>query len=151
MRYMRIIAITLLLFSAASAFDTFVSIGKERKAAEPPACPATFTDSLESDGIARDFRHGVKAPKPTVMPAAEFSDKARREGRKNHINHFVSVVSMVIGVDGVPREVCLMKAAGYDLDAKAGEAAWKYRFVPASKDGEPVASRVTMEVSFSLR
>ena len=117
----------------------------------PPACPAKFDDSLETDGIVRDFKNGVTPPKPTFQPIAEFSDKARREGRKHHIHEFVSVVSMVLGVDGVPRDVCLVKAAGYDLDAKAAEAAWKYRFKPAMKDGEAVPARVTMEVSFRLQ
>lgn len=126
-------------------------MGKDKALPEPAACPARFDDSLETDGIAGDFKNGVIPPKPTYQPVAEFSDKARKEGRKHHIHQFLSMVSMVVGVDGGVRDVCVLKAAGYDLDAKAAEAAWKYRFKPAMKDGEPVQARVAMEVSFRLR
>ena len=138
--------VALWMVSALSTTDVFASKGEEA----PPACPAKFDDSLETDGIVVDFK-GVRPPKPTIQPIAEFSDKARREGRKHHIYQFISVVSMVVGVDGVPRDVCLVKAAGYDLDAKAAEAAWQYRFKPAMYDGRPVAARVTMEVNFRLQ
>ena len=57
---------------------------------------------------------------------------------------------MVVGVDGIPHDVCLVKAAGYDLDGKAAEAAGKYRFKPAMKDGLPVPARITIEVNFRL-
>ena len=139
------------LLSAASASGKFQrSSGKEAKIPEPPACPAKFDDSLETDGIVHDFKNGVTPPKATVHPEAEFSKEARKEARKQHLHEFVSILSMVVGVDGVPRDVCFVKAAGYDLDAKAAEAAWKYRFVPAVKDGKPVPARVTMEVNFRL-
>lgn len=139
------------LLSAVSTSDVFAFMGKEKALPDPPACPAKFDDSLETNGIEHDFKHGVTPPKPTYQPVAEFSDKARKEGRKHHVNNFVSMVSMVIGVDGAVRDVCLVKAAGYDLDAKAAEAAWQYRFKPAMKDGEPVQARVTMEVNFRLQ
>jgi len=69
-----------------------------------------------------------------------------------HLKSFdgVSILSVLVGVDGVPRDVCLKKAAGYDLDEKAAQAAWKYRFDPAMKDGKPVPARITIEVNFRL-
>ena len=146
-----IVATMFLLQSGISATHTFAAGGKKAQLPEPPACPAKFDDSLETDGIVQDFKNGVTVPRATITPIAEFSDKARREGRKHHIHQFLSMVSMVIGEDGIPRDVCILKAAGYDLDAKAAEAAWKYRFRPAMKDGEPVAARVTMEVNFRLQ
>jgi hypothetical protein len=144
-------AVTFWILAAACTSDIPPSFAKDKAPPDPPACPAKFDDSLETDGIVGDFRKGVTAPRATFTPIAEFSDKARKEGRKHHMNEFVSLISMVVGVDGIPRDVCLVKAAGYDLDAKAAEAAWKYRFKPAMKDGEAVPARVTMEVSFRLR
>ena len=146
-----IVPVMFWLISAVSTSDLFASLGKDKAPPEPPACPAKFDDSLETNGIVRDFKNGVTAPKPTYQPIAEFSDKARKEGRKHHLYNFVSIVSMVVGVNGKVRDVCVVKAAGYDLDAKAAEAAWKYRFKPAMKDGEPVPARVTMEVNFRLQ
>jgi len=146
-----VVTVPFWLISAVSTSDVFASMGKDKSLPEPAACPAKFDDSLETDGIVGNFKNGVTAPKPTYQPIAEFSDKARKEGRKHHIYNFVSVVSMVVGADGGVRDVCVVKAAGYDLDAKAAEAAWKYRFKPAMKDGEPVPSRVAMEVDFRLQ
>lgn len=151
-----IVVITFWLFSAVSTSDVFASFGKDTPVPEPPPCPAKFDDSLETDGIvgrsAGGFQHGVTPPKPTVSPEAEFSDTARKEFKKKHLKRFdgVSVLSMVVGVDGTPRDVCLVKAAGYDLDAKAAEAAWKYRFKAATRDGKPVPVRITIEVNFRL-
>jgi len=118
----------------------------------PPACPTTFDDGLETNGIASDFLHGIKAPRPTRQPEAEFSDAARKALKKRHIKHFegVSIVSMIVGVDGIPRDLCLKQSAGYGLDSQAAKAAWQYRFEPATKDGDPVPARIAVEVNFRL-
>jgi TonB family protein len=39
----------------------------------------------------------------------------------------------------------------YGLDREAVKAASKWKFVPAQKDGKPVAVRVTIELTFTLR
>ena len=118
----------------------------------PAACPATFDDSPETNGIAGDFRHGVTAPRPTRTPEAGFSEKARKALKKQHLKSFdgVSILSMIVDVDGVPRDLCLKKSAGYGLDASAAKAAWQYRFAPATKDGKPVPARISLEVNFRL-
>ena len=148
-----IVAMAFWLLSGASPSVVLASFGKEAPAAEPPACPARFGDSLETDGIAHDFKHGVTPPKATISPEAEFSDKARREFKKSHLKRFnaVSVLSMIVGEDGIPRDLCLMQPAGYDLDGQAAKAARQYRFEPAKKDGEPIPARITIEVNFRLR
>ena len=136
--------------SAVPAMLVFAS--PKDDAGGPPACPAKFADSLESNGIAGDFRHGVKAPKATYQPEAEFSDKARKAIKKQHIKFFngVSILSIVVGVDGVPRDICVKQPAGYGLDEQAAKAASRYRFEPAIKDGSPVPARIAIEVNFRL-
>ncbi len=117
-----------------------------------PMCPATFNDSLETDGIAilpRD-KSAVTPPKPTHLSDAMFSDEARREGRSLGIPEFKNSISMVVGVDGLPRNFCLAQSAGYGLDAKAEEAAQQYRFAPATKDGQPIPVRITVVMRFKL-
>jgi TonB family protein len=117
-----------------------------------PMCPVTFNDSLETDGIAvlpRD-KGAVTPPKPTHMSEAMFSDEARRQGRSLGISEFKNTISMVVGVDGLPRNFCLVQSAGYGLDAKAKEAAQQYRFAPATKDGQPILVRITVVMTFKL-
>jgi TonB family protein len=110
-----------------------------------PLCPATFNDSLATDGIVGKDTEGVTPQKAKHMVNAEFSDEARRKKRNGQV-----IVSFVLGVDGQPQSVCLMQSAGYGLDAKAAEAAQKYVFAPASKDGKPVAMRLHIQVDFHL-
>lgn len=118
---------------------------------EPPACPAKFDDSLATNGIAGKEDHaGLTQPKPKRQVNAEFSNQARREIREQHIKQFqaVSIVSFIVDVNGNPQDLCLMKPAGYGLDAQAAKAVWQYRFWPATKDGKPVPVRLHVEVNF---
>jgi len=60
------------------------------------------------------------------------------------------VVGMVVGADGVPRQIHIVSSLGMGLDEKALEVAAKYRFKPAEKDGHPVAVAIALEVDFHL-
>jgi len=53
-------------------------------------------------------------------------------------------------VDGMAKDIKVVKSLGYGLDEKAVEAVRKWRFEPAEKDGRPVAVQVNIEVSFRL-
>jgi TonB family protein len=60
------------------------------------------------------------------------------------------LVSVVIGADGVPGQIELVRGAGFGLDEKAAEAVSKWRFKPATKDGAPVRVKAQIEVNFRL-
>jgi TonB family protein len=113
------------------------------------ACPATFESHPELDGIYK-IDAGVKPPRPSNRVKAEFSEEARNAPRKHPFGRFsaVSLLSLVVDAEGRPQDICLKKSAGYGLDVKAFEAAAKYRFHPAEKDGVPVAVRISIEVNF---
>jgi TonB family protein len=116
-----------------------------------PLCPATFNDSIETDRIAGKGDKSVTLPKLTYQPAAEFSDEARsQEKGKKRISDFHAYVRFVVDATGKPQNVCLMQSTGWGLDAKAAEAVLKYQFKPATKDGKPVAVRLTVRVDFHL-
>jgi TonB family protein len=88
----------------------------------------------------------VSPPKPIHMGEAEFSEEARRKKIGG-----VVVVSFTVNEQGVPTDLWVEKGVGAGLDEKALEAVRKYRFEPATKDGKPVAVKLTVEVSFRLR
>jgi TonB family protein len=116
-----------------------------------PACPAIFGDGLATNGVgARD--PGIKPPKALHTVEAEFSDQARRVIKKRHLAPFAGIVLIRLVVDehGNPQNVCLQRSLGLGLDANAAKAVEQYRFAPASKDGEPVPDRITVEVSYRL-
>jgi len=81
---------------------------------------------------------------------AKFSDEARQQKRKGQELDFVVVMGLVVSNNGGPQNICIARSAGYGLDAKAAEAVQQYKFAPASKDGEPVAARLNIEVDFRL-
>jgi len=115
-----------------------------------PLCPAEFNDSLNTDGIAFENEKGVKLPIVKKNAAARFSPEGRRAGQKEHIPEFETDLSLLVGSDGNPQNVCIRKSAGYGLDAEAAKAAMKYRFKPATKDGRPVSCRLSLQVRFRL-
>jgi hypothetical protein len=39
--------------------------------------------------------------------------------------------------NGIPRDLCIKKSAGYGLDSQAAKAARQYRFDPATFEGKP--------------
>ena len=88
---------------------------------------------------------GVSKPTVLFAPVAEFSNEARRQKYQG-----VCIVSIVVDANGNPRNPQITRSLGLGLDEKALEAVQKYRFKPATKDGKPVASYVSVEIDFHL-
>jgi len=121
-----------------------------KQADAPPACPATFDDSPDTNGIFRIGKEGVTPPKATHTVVPNFSKEARQaiKGKKVDITVLQSVIRLVVDKDGNPAQLCLAEPAGHGLDAEAGKAVRQYRFDPATKDGEPVAVRINIAINF---
>jgi TonB family protein len=88
---------------------------------------------------------GVLAPHPIYDPDPEYSDEARKARYQGSV-----VLQAVIGADGRPRGLQVLRSLGMGLDQKALDAVSKWRFTPATKDGRPVAVLVSIEVAFRL-
>ena len=67
----------------------------------------------------------------------------------NHPYVQEAIVSVLVGEDGLPKEVRVKRGLGFGLDKKAEAAVWQYRFFPATKKGEPVAARREVMVDFA--
>jgi len=89
--------------------------------------------------------NGVSPPIALNHPETEFSDEARKAKFQG-----TCTVGMVVGVDGIPRDIKVLNSLGMGLDEKAMEVAAKYRFKPAEKDGHPVAVQIAIEVDFRM-
>jgi len=87
----------------------------------------------------------VKPPHQIYGPAAEYTDRARKEHQEG-----VVVLEMVVGTSGLPRDIKVSHSLSPDLDATAIDAVRKWRFSPATKDGEAVAVQISAQISFSL-
>jgi TonB family protein len=118
---------------------------------EPPKeSVLTLGESSWNDPQVRTSRvyrsgNGVSSPVPLNIVVAEFSDEARKAGRQG-----IVLVSLIVDTHGRPQEIKVVRPLGMGLDEKAVEAAGKYRFKPAMKNGEPVPVTVIVEVNFRL-
>jgi TonB family protein len=88
---------------------------------------------------------GVTPPRVIYQPEPEFSEKARAAHYQG-----TCVLSLVVGEDGIPRNITVTTPIGMGLDEKAVEAVTNWRFEPARKDGNPVAVQIAVEVDFHL-
>jgi protein TonB len=88
---------------------------------------------------------GVLAPRPIATPDPEYTDEARRAKYEG-----TCILGMIVGPDGKPRDIRVQRSIGMGLDKKAIEAVQQWRFSPATKDGQPVAVQISVEVSFKL-
>lgn len=62
----------------------------------------------------------------------------------------VVVVSALVGEDGLTSDVHAIRRLGMGLDEKAMDAVRRYRFLPAVKDGKPVATRISIDVNCNI-
>ena len=94
---------------------------------------------------AKSLPFGITPPVATYAPQAEYSEKgheAKREG--------ICTLNLIVGVDGKPYDVVVAHKLGLGLDEKAVEAVQKWRFEPARRNGKPIFSRFTVNMSFRL-
>jgi hypothetical protein len=56
---------------------------------------------------------------------------------------------MVVGVNGDPKEVRVMRGLGFGTDEKAKAAVEHYHFIPATKHGVPIEARADVTVPFA--
>jgi TonB family protein len=61
----------------------------------------------------------------------------------------VAVVTVLVGPDGLPKDVRVRRGLGFGLDEKAAAAVMHYRFFPATEKGKPIEARRDVLVSFA--
>jgi len=88
---------------------------------------------------------GVSAPKAIFAPDPEYSEEARKAKYQGTV-----VLSLIVGADGVPRDIKVARSVGLGLDEKAIETVKTWKFDAGTKDGKPVATYATIEVAFHL-
>jgi hypothetical protein len=81
----------------------------------PPVCPASFNDSLATNGIATKDDPGVLPATPVFTPAVKFSGQARKAPEKQHRKYFFAdgEIGLVVDAAGNTTDLCLLEPAGY--------------------------------------
>ena len=96
-------------------------------------------------GIFPAGRQGVTVPQVVFSPEPSFSDEARKAKAQG-----IVLLLLVVGKDGHPYDVQVGQSLGMGLDEKAIEAVNHWRFRPATLNGQPVATRIAVQVDFHL-
>ena len=85
------------------------------------------------------------APHPLSMPDPEYTEQARDAKLQG-----MCVVGLIVGADGKPRDLRVIRKLGMGLDEKAMLAVSHWTFEPATRDGIAVPVQISVQVSFKL-
>ena len=88
---------------------------------------------------------GVTVPQVIFNPEPSFSEEARKSKTQGTV-----MLILIVGKDGHPYDIHLGQSLGMGLDEKAIEAVSLWRFRPAMLNGQPVATRIGVQVEFHL-
>jgi len=84
-------------------------------------------------------------PRVTSKTEPEYSEEARKARLEGTV-----ILMIVVGADGNPRDLKVLRGLGLGLDEKAKEAVTKWHFAPGTNSGEPVDIKAQVQVDFRL-
>jgi TonB family protein len=87
----------------------------------------------------------IRPPRVISQLQAEYSEEARRAAVTT-----IVVLSLVVGENGTPQDIKVVRSAGFGLDEMAIRAIESWRFEPGTKQGAPYAAPTHIEMRFSL-
>ena len=115
-----------------------------------PARPRAQEDSQKTADPIYDLKNarqnGITAPKAIYSPNPEYTDQARKRKVRGSV-----LLSLVVTAEGDVREPKVIRSLDRDLDKQAVAAVSKWKFTPATKDGQPVSVRIKVEASFNIK
>jgi TonB family protein len=108
------------------------------------ACVSAFAQQPSPDGTYR-VGNGVTPPKVISKTDPEYAEEARLAKLNGSV-----LLSLIVGEDGKPRNIRVVRPLGLGLDEKAIEAVNTWQFSPGMKDGMPVPVNASIQVNFRL-
>lgn len=127
----------------------------EKRGAEKSEAEKSEAEKSEAVAVAESLDHlattdafePFDAP-PSVIESAppEYPEEAKSQGLEGTVR-----VRVVVGVDGLVESVAVVESTAKPiLEQAALETAKKYRFNPATRDGDPVRSTVVVPFRYKL-
>jgi TonB family protein len=89
------------------------------------------------------LRDGVTFPKSLHTVDPEFTEAARKAKLLGDAS-----LAVVVGTDGKPRSVWVVRILGEGMDENAIEAVRQWVFTPATKEGKPVPILINVALDF---
>jgi TonB family protein len=90
---------------------------------------------------------GVTSPKLISSVDPEFPKSFRAKGKTFG---GICVVKLIVNTRGLPEDVQVVRSLAPAFDANAITAVKQYRFHPATRNGQPVAVAINIEVNFQM-
>ena len=114
----------------------------QQPAIEPPTTNQPAPPSVQP---AQQRTTASTPPVPIRQPTPRYPRNALRDGIGGVVQLQVDV-----GPDGVPTSVSLIRSSGSrELDRAASDAVRRWRFEPATENGQPTVGRVTVPIQFT--
>ena len=102
-------------------------------------------DRTDWHPMAAKIGGSVLPPRAVYAPDPEYTDPARNAKLEGSI-----VFEMVVTPDGKAGDLALLQPLGLGLDDQAAASLSTWRFNPATKNGQPLAVKIGVSVSFHL-
>jgi TonB family protein len=87
----------------------------------------------------------IHPPSQVFAPEPDYPPSARSAKKEGHVT-----IGLVVGTDGLPRDVRVVSSTDKGFDANAIAAVQRWRFKPAQKNGQPVEVPIEVSVHFHL-
>ena len=84
-------------------------------------------------------------PRAIHSPPPEYSEEARKGNIEG-----TAVLGAIVGVDGHPYDIHVVRYLGHGLDEQAIKALRKWTFEPGTSDGAPVPVLINVQMDFHL-
>ncbi len=132
----------------ASAAGLYAQSSKSTPPQNEPSEKSGQKSSAAEDSVDEevyDVGGDVKPPRVIHRVVPEFTKKSR----DRHVEGSV-ILAAIVTSKGEPRRIRVQKGVEQDLDEQAVEALKQWQFAPGTKDSKPVATRVSIEIRFSV-
>lgn len=104
--------------------------------------------TVQAQSTVYEAGNGITLPVVVAEVRPDYTQEAKQQKIQGSV-----WLQAVIDATGAVTDVQVTKSldAEYGLDRRAMEAVYQWKFKPATKDGKPVAFRVTLEMTFTLK
>jgi periplasmic protein TonB len=104
-------------------------------------CAFVLSVSASQPEPVYELGKGVEPPRPVHQVSPEHPSKGFRVSG-------TVLIGLIVSSRGEPSEVHVIRSLEKDVDQSAVDAVKQWRFEPATKDGKPVAVKISVEIRF---
>jgi TonB family protein len=121
-----------------------VAQDRAQSSSQPTGPALNSTPPAQNDHSPQDGSR-TTAPHAIYSPGPDYPEKARKAKVQG-----VVTLKLTVSPDGTTKDIQVVKHVRSDLDANAVDAVRTWKFEPATRDGEPVAVSLNIDVAFRL-